>query len=90
VHLKDVRADLAEQVRQGVITYTRAVAEGIYVPLGAGDMDLDTLLELLRDNDYDGWYVLEQDTALPADTATDAQPREHTRQSLDHLSELWA
>jgi inosose dehydratase len=90
VHLKDVRADLAEQVRQGVITYTRAVAEGIYVPLGAGDVDLDTLLKLLRDNDYDGWYVLEQDTALPADTATDAQPMEHTRQSLDHLAKLRA
>jgi inosose dehydratase len=90
VHLKDVRADLAEQVRQGAITYTHAVAEGIYVPLGAGDVDLDTLLTLLRDNDYDGWYVLEQDTALPMGTATDAQPREHTRQSLDHLSKLWA
>ena len=90
VHLKDVRQDLAEQVRQGAITYTEAVARGIYTPLGAGDVDLDTLLELLRDNDYDGWYVLEQDTALGADAAEDGKPREHTRQSLDHLSKLWA
>jgi len=89
VHLKDVRQDLAEQVRQGAITYTEAVAQGIYTPLGAGDVDLDTLLKLLRDNDYDGWYVLEQDTALGADPAADRKPREHTRQSLDHLSKLW-
>ena len=90
VHLKDVRADLADQVRQGVITYTEAVARGIYVPLGAGDVDLDTFLDLLRDNDYDGWYVLEQDTALSHDPAEDGMPREHMRQSLDHLLKLGA
>jgi inosose dehydratase len=87
VHLKDVRADLAERVRQGSCTYTEAVGEGIYVPLGAGDVDLAAMLELLRDNDYDGWYVLEQDTALPVDGGDD-RPRAHTRQSLDHLEEL--
>jgi inosose dehydratase len=90
LHLKDVRADLAEQVRQGVITYTDAVAQGIYVPLGAGDVDLDTLMKLLRDNDYDGWYVLEQDTALSDDPEGDEKPRANTRQSLDHLRTLRA
>jgi inosose dehydratase len=90
VHLKDVRADLAEQVRQGAITYTEAVAQGIYVPLGDGDVDLDTLLKLLRDNDYDGWYVLEQDTALGADPAADQKPMADTRQSLQHLKTLRA
>lgn len=90
VHLKDVRADLAEQVRQGAISYTEAVARGIYVPLGAGDVDLDALLTLLRDNDYDGWYVLEQDTALADDPAQDGKPREHIRQSLDYLGKLSA
>jgi inosose dehydratase len=90
VHLKDVRQDLAEQVRQGDLTYTEAVARGIYTPLGAGDVDLDTLLKLLRDNDYDGWYVLEQDTALDESPTADGKPREHTRQSLDHLHKLLA
>jgi inosose dehydratase len=90
VHLKDVRADLADRVRQGAVTYTEAVAQGIYVPLGAGDVDLETLLTLLRDNDYDGWYVLEQDTALGEDPAEDGKPREHTRQSLDYLGKLSA
>lgn len=88
VHLKDVHADVAEQVRNGEKTYTQAVADGIYVPLGAGDVDLVAMLKLLGDNDYDGWYVLEQDTALPADTGADAIPRRHVRQSLDHLAKL--
>jgi inosose dehydratase len=100
VHLKDVREDLAERVRTGATTYTQAVKDGIYVPLGAGDVDLAALVELLRDNDYDGWYVLEQDTALADGTAdgtvdgtvdgsaADTLPRTHTRQSLDHLARL--
>ena len=82
VHLKDVRADLAEQVRDGRIGYTDAVAQGIYVPLGDGDVDIAELLKLLRDNDYHGWYVLEQDTALPEDTEADQQPRQATARSL--------
>lgn len=88
VHLKDVREDLAERVRTGETTYTQAVKDGIYVPLGTGDVDLAAMLKLLRDNDYDGWYVLEQDTALPDGTASDTLPRAHTKQSLDHLARL--
>jgi inosose dehydratase len=88
VHLKDVREDLAERVRTGETTYTQAVKDGVYVPLGAGDVDLAAMLKLLQDNDYDGWYVLEQDTALPDDTAADTLPRAHTKQSLDHLARL--
>ena len=35
----------------GGIGYTEAVAQGIYVPLGDGDVDLAELLKLLRDNE---------------------------------------
>ncbi len=88
VHLKDVDTALAEQVRGGERTYTQAVADGIYVPLGAGDVDLAAMLDVLAERDYDGWYVLEQDTALAEDGGTDAVPREHVRQSLDRLAKL--
>lgn len=90
VHLKDVRADLAEQVRDGLISYTEAVAQGIYVPLGDGDIDLAALLKLLRDNDYRGWYVLEQDTALPEDgDQADQAPRLATARSLAYLDTVY-
>jgi inosose dehydratase len=89
VHLKDVRADLAEQVRAGRISYTESVAMGIYVPLGDGDVDIATLLKLLRDNDYDGWYVIEQDTALlEDDTGADRLPRLATARSLAYLESV--
>jgi inosose dehydratase len=89
VHLKDVRADLADAVRTGRVGYTDAVAQGVYVPLGDGDIDLVTLLTLLRDNGYDGWYVLEQDTALASfDTSADRVPREATARSLAFLDSV--
>jgi inosose dehydratase len=63
-HLKDVDAVLASRVQSGELTYTEAVAQGMYTPLGAGDVDIAGIVALLRDNGYDGWYVLEQDTIL--------------------------
>lgn len=70
VHLKDVRNDLADRVRQGEIDYTAAVAAGLYVPLGSGDVDVAAIVTALEGNGYQGWYVLEQDTILSADPAS--------------------
>jgi inosose dehydratase len=64
VHLKDVSADLAEQVRAGRMGYRDAVAAGMYRPLGSGDVDVEAIVSALEASDYDGWYVLEQDTVL--------------------------
>jgi inosose dehydratase len=64
VHLKDVAADLAEQVRVGRMGYRDAVAAGMYRPLGSGDVDVEAIVSALEASDYDGWYVLEQDTVL--------------------------
>ena len=63
-HLKDVDAALAAKVQSGELTYTQAVAQGMYVPLGAGDVDIAAIVKTLEDNGYDGWYVMEQDNIL--------------------------
>jgi inosose dehydratase len=87
VHLKDVRAAIAEVVRAGQITYTHAVGAGMYVPLGDGDVDVPALVRQLTKAGYTGWYVLEQDTALPGDSkAGDDRPRRDAARSLAHLS----
>ena len=66
-HLKDVNAELAAKVQSGELTYTQAVAAGMYVPLGAGDVDIAGIVKTLEDNGYDGWYVMEQDNILDGD-----------------------
>nr|WP_237526674.1 TIM barrel protein [Streptomyces sp. SID4913] len=90
VHLKDVRLDLADRVRAGRTTYTRAVAEGMYVPLGAGDVDIAAIVRLLEADGYAGWYVLEQDTILRAAPGEDggADPLDDVLASVAHLRSL--
>ncbi|MAU82745.1 MULTISPECIES: sugar phosphate isomerase/epimerase family protein [Gordonia] len=71
-HLKDVRIELAEKVQRGEMTYTDAVAQGMYVPLGAGEAKIAKVVATLVDAGFDGWYVLEQDTILTDETDGDA------------------
>ena len=64
VHFKDVDARLARRVQDGRLTYTQGVRDGMYRPLGSGDVDVPAIVGSLRGRGYDGWYVLEQDTIL--------------------------
>ncbi|MGH3657918.1 MAG: TIM barrel protein [Micromonosporaceae bacterium] len=87
VHLKDVDAALAAQVRAGEITYTEAVRQGVYRPLGQGDIDIAGIITTLEANGYSGWYVLEQDTILTAAPGSDG-PAADVRVSIDYLRAL--
>ncbi|MET8571575.1 TIM barrel protein [Streptomyces sp. NPDC004783] len=90
VHLKDVRLDLADRVRAGTTTYTAAVAEGMYVPLGTGDVDIAAIVGLLEAEGYTGWYVLEQDTVLRSAPGAEGStgPAADVRASVAHLLSL--
>ena len=76
VHLKDVDAALAACVRSGELTYTEAVAKRMYTPLGTGDVDIAGIVAVLRDNGFDGWFVLEQDTILDGEPADEGPVRD--------------
>jgi inosose dehydratase len=83
-HFKDVDARLAGQVRSGRRTYTDAVREGMYRPLGKGDVDIDAIVGHLRGHGYAGWYVLEQDTIL-TEEPHGAGPLADVHVSVEHL-----
>ncbi len=86
-HLKDVDASWAARVQSGELSYTDAVRQGMYRPLGAGDIDLAAIVGALEASGYDGWYVLEQDTIL-VDRPTDEGPVVDVRASIDHLRRI--
>jgi inosose dehydratase len=88
VHIKDVSAAIAQRLHRGEASYAQAVRDGLYTPLGAGDLDLEAVLSRLRENGYDGWFVLEQDTALTSEPAPDAGPVASARQSLDYFRRI--
>jgi inosose dehydratase len=75
-HLKDVDAALAAKVQSGELTYTDAVKAGMYTPLGTGDVDIAGIVSVLRDNGFDGWFVLEQDTILDGEPAGEGPVRD--------------
>jgi inosose dehydratase len=84
VHLKDVDAAMAARVRRGDVGYADAVRQGLYRPLGAGDVDVATIVTTLEDAGYDGWYVMEQDTVLTSEP-TGAGPVADVRTGIEFL-----
>jgi inosose dehydratase len=88
-HLKDVDGTIATKVRDGRITYTEGVREGMYRPLGTGDVDVAAIIDHLERNGYTGWYTLEQDTIL-TEEPRDEGPVADVRTSADHVRDLLA
>jgi len=86
-HLKDVDAAWAAKVQSGEVGYTEAVRQGMYRPLGQGDIDLAAIVGALEKSGYDGWYVLEQDTILP-ERPTDEGPVVDVRTSVENLRRI--
>src|SRR4051794_26083036 len=88
VHAKDVDLALARRVRAGELTYTEAVAAGMYRPLGEGDIDFGAVAAALDKVRYDGWWVLEQDTILTGAPPEGGGPIVDVRRSAEHLRGL--
>jgi inosose dehydratase len=86
-HLKDVNAKLAADVQQGTLTYTEAVRRGMYTPLGAGDVDIASIVTVLRRHGFDGWFVMEQDTILDAEP-TDEGPLRDVQASVQFMQDV--
>jgi inosose dehydratase len=88
VHLKDVRADLADRLLAGELTFDAAVLDGLFVPLGQGDVDIAGVIDVLERSGFKGWYVLEQDTAIPAEPPEGEGPVVDAQRSVDYLAAL--
>jgi inosose dehydratase len=88
VHLKDVRLKLAEGVQRGELSYTDAVARGMYTPLGDGDIDIATIVTSLEQAGYSGYYVLEQDTILKEEPELGEGPLDAVRRSVQFITSV--
>jgi inosose dehydratase len=86
-HLKDVDATMAARVQSGELTYTDAVRQGMYTPLGSGDVDIAGIVKALRSSGFDGWFVMEQDTIL-AGEPIDEGPVRDVRTSVAFMRDV--
>jgi inosose dehydratase len=66
------------------------VIDGIFKPLGEGDIDISGFIAELEAAGYEGWYVLEQDLVLDEDPAEGEGPIADARTSLEYLKKEFA
>lgn len=90
VHLKDVDESFAGKVRTGELGFKQAVIDGMFKPLGQGDVDIAGVIRTLEKSGFDGWYVLEQDASLAAEPAEGEGPMADAVVSFQYLKELAA
>ncbi|MCW2648731.1 MAG: inosose dehydratase [Pseudonocardiales bacterium] len=88
VHLKDVNETVAATVAAGDASYLGAVRQGLYTPLGDGDLDIAAIVTALEEIGYQGKYVLEQDCALDGEPEPGQGPLLDVRHSIDFLTSV--
>jgi inosose dehydratase len=86
VHLKDVRIDIANKVREGKLSFLQAVKAGVFTVPGDGVIDFKPVFEALDASGYKGWFVVEaeQDPAIanPLEYALKARHYIHEKSGL--------
>jgi inosose dehydratase len=83
VHFKDCQPEVAARARAEGWEYFQALREGVFCELGQGCVDFPSIIAWLRERDYAGWIVVEQDV-LPGLGA----PRESARRNRQYISRL--
>jgi inosose dehydratase len=76
---------LADLVAAGKVGFEEAVRQGVFKPLGDGDVDTGRVIGLLEKSGYAGWYVLEQDIMLAGEPEEGEGPIDDVRKSLNFV-----
>jgi inosose dehydratase len=84
-HLKDINGEVLNEARARQWSLADALKAFIFSPLGKGNLDLRRVLELLRDQGYHDWLVVEQDTTPLDPTTVARQNRTFLEALLDEL-----
>ena len=61
IHFKDYDARVGEASVKNKWDYFESVKQGVFCELGEGDVDFKAILNILKDRNYTGWIVVEQD-----------------------------
>lgn len=80
VHLKDVDPDVLEVCRREQVGFLDALRRYVFTELGEGRAQVREVVQQLAG--YDGWLVVEQDTAPGNPTETARRSREYLRHEL--------
>ncbi|MGI9456959.1 MAG: TIM barrel protein [Aeoliella sp.] len=83
MHFKDCQPEIAKSARRQKWDYLEAVRRGVFCELGCGCVDFSAVVNWLRQSDYDGWAVVEQDVLPGLGT-----PKDSARRNRDYLHSI--
>ena len=83
VHLKDVRKELVEKVKNENMSFLDGVRMGMFTVPGDGCIDFKPVYDILKENNYEGWTMVEaeQDPAI-------ANPLEYAQKARKYIHEV--
>ncbi len=91
VHLKDVDMDQVPALLRRERSIMESVQSGLFTPLGQGHVPIVEVIDTLEASGYDGWYVVEQDTAIAGPIPAEGQgPAASVGESLAYLRDVVA
>lgn len=84
IHLKDVRAEVMQRVRQQDLSFNEGVRQGMFTIPGDGSIDYSYLARFVKQTGYSGWLVIEaeQDPIL-------APPKEMANRAFAFMQSLF-
>lgn len=82
VHLKDIRKEVVEEVRENKLSFLQGVRKGTFTVPGDGCIDFRSIFNILDENGYEGWMIVEaeQDPAV-------ANPFEYALKARKYIKE---
>lgn len=59
VHLKDIRPEVLEEVKEKKMSFLDGVKAGVFTVPGDGFVEIEPVVKKFADSDYKGWFVVE-------------------------------
>lgn len=85
VHLKDIRKDIVEQVKNEKLSFLQGVRLGAFTVPGDGCIDFKPIFEVLAKNNYEGYLLVEaeQDPAIANPFEYAVKARKYIKQTAN-------
>jgi inosose dehydratase len=82
VHLKDVRQEIVQKVKDQKLSFLQAVIEGVFTVPGDGCINFEPIFKILSKNNYEGWLVVEAEQ-----DPSKANPFEYALKARNYIRE---
>jgi inosose dehydratase len=83
IHLKDIRADVLQRVKDEDLSFLQAVKEGVFTVPGDGMIDYAPIFAEIEAMDYHGWLLVEAEQ-----DPEKANPLEYAQKAREYIREV--